>query len=371
MSVTYSTHVLSDLKVETQTVSKNNRVSNKSKVTVDGVKFNPSQRFWNSVGSRFGMSTRLFKYFTPEEVLTRVTEVSVKERKSVEIRLAVKDGELLAISDPKQKILMYDDLMEFLEKNGGEDVRYHNGILTSMFTPNGGHQSFDIGPDKFNHRFMTMMPVDGYGNFTNALALLRQICTNGMVAMTPAFQSNLKLGQTDGLKALSRAINSFSHDDGYTVLEHRFQVAQQSIASVAEVVRAKATLERLVEADEDSKLGRSFGVTRKLSDLTGNLNYMYGTSNLTTLGKKQKILPSKCTIYDLMNFLTEYATHHDKPAAQKINGLVGSYLSSEYDLENTKTKAEDFEGMFLKDEKLLSVDGFTEGSTTEEEEEIA
>jgi hypothetical protein len=358
MSVTYSNHTLGDLEVKTtETVSTNNRTTKNTTIIVDGQALVPTQRFWNSIGSRFGLSTRLFGYFTPEEVLKRVTEVSKVRNKSIDIRLAAKDGELLAVSDPKANILKHDDLYEFLEKNGAYDIKYNDGVLTAMFIPNGGNQLFNIGPDAFGHRFMASLPIDGYGNYMNALALWRQICSNGAVALTPVFQSNLKIGQEDMMRSLTRAISSFSNDDGYTVLENRILVSQSSMASVSEVVKARSTLEK--------KDG--FAALRKLSDLTGNLNYMYGTSNLTTLGKKQKMLPSKCTMYDLINFMTEYSTHHNTDARHSVGGLVGSYLSTEFDLENTKVKAEDFEGMFLKDEKLLDMD-FTEGEMAEDEE---
>ncbi len=349
-NVSYSNHKLSDLEVVTnESAGKNNRQTMEAtRIIVGGEKYKPTQRFWNSIGSRYGLTTRLFGYFSPAEVLDRVAKVQKAEGKSINLRLAAKDGELLAVSDPKDNILKYDDLMSFLEKNGAENIRYEDGVLTGMFTPQGGEQLFNIGADAFAHRFMGNFPIDGYGSFLNALALYREVCKNGAIALTPVFQSVLKIGTQDMEKNLTRAIQSFSNDDGYTVLENRFLVSQSSMASVQEVVKCRSLLEKVTGNDVNGYIA----VSKKLNALTGNLNYMYGTSNLSTLGKKLKMLPAKCTAYDLINFMTEYSTHHNRNASTKVSGLVGTFLSTEFDLENTKVKSSDFEGMFLKDETL-------------------
>jgi hypothetical protein len=53
--------------------------------------------------------------------------------------------------------------------------------------------------------------------------------------------------------------------------------------------------------------------------------------------KKLKTLPAKCSVYDLINFATEVATHHsDTTAARRLHGWVGGLISNEYDLEGAK-----------------------------------
>ena len=83
--------------------------------------------------------------------------------------------------------------------------------------------------------------------------------------------------------------------------------------------------------------------------MTGNISAMYGLSNINTISnKKQKILPTKCSVYDLLNFLTELSTHYAKSGERTIlQGMTGTLLANDYDLENTMEESKDFQDLFL------------------------
>src|SRR5690242_21369888 len=48
-------------------------------------------------------------------------------------------------------------------------------------------------------------------------------------------------------------------------------------------------------------------------------------SNLDALSaKRQRTLPARCKVYDLLNFASEVATHHATPAGERgLQGFVG------------------------------------------------
>ncbi len=337
--VAYVTRNLNDLKLDIVKVDGKIEKS----LVLDGQKFETTDRFWASVSSRFGLNQKVFKFFSGEEVLQRVMEVSLKEQKSVALRLVTDDKKVYGISDPAQKILSYEEVAEIFDKRG-IDWKFNNGQLQSLVTPEGGHQKIKLGADDHAHRFFISAPIDGYGNNTAALALLRLICENGMVAQTPAFTTILKTGKGDHKDmayGLERALNSFANDDGFAVLEHRVEVAQKSSASLSEIARINNVV-RKFESDDHSK-----AVLKAIDAASGYALNRYGVTDLKELGKKTKVLPADCTIYDLMNVLTEAGTHIrlDPLDKNRVNALVGELLSSEYDLEGTKSKFSEFKDL--------------------------
>jgi hypothetical protein len=97
----------------------------------------------------------------------------------------------------------------------------------------------------------------------------------------------------------------------------------------------------------DKNLGSD--ILNRLSEITGRPQELYGLANLDALSeKKQRILPAKCRVYDLINFVTEIATHHvDYNQAVRLHGLVGSLLSDDYDLEGSAEQVGEFSDLFL------------------------
>lgn len=299
-------------------------------------------RFWRSIGQKFRFNRDMFRYFTPAEVLNRVSDSNEGKTK---LRVCIDAPEkgtakALGVSSPDKTVLQYDDLKEFYEEQGAEDLRYNDGIIKGVFTPSGGDNSFKIGNDEFEHRYDLRIPIDGFGLPKTTLSLLREVCSNGMTALSPAFTNILKVGDQDPMHGLVRAIESYKNDDGFSALENKMQSSQNALASVAEV---QYVFRKLMTTECGSKVIKEFNM------LTGNLEIMYGLTNVDSIGqKKLKLLPSNCTVYDLLNFVTELSTHHAKVGEKEIlQTVAGTLLSQDYDLEDTADTKEDFQDLFL------------------------
>lgn len=305
----------------------------------DGKPVIASQRFFNSLGSKFGINQNVFSYFTPDEFFERVVK---KHGKSAKVRLAIEhnvngnQGKLLAVSNPDSNIITYDEALQILQEKSGREIAYENGKILGMFHPeSGGEQIFSIGGDEFRHEFLSNISVDGYGGTDISLALLRLACLNGMVAMSSAFKSPIKLGKEKPLHGLERAISTFCDESGYEVLVNRVETAQQTVASVAECQLVAKFLDKT-----GYNAGSASGVMLNFSKMCGSLCDFYGESSMDAFSaRKQSLLPTKATVYDLLNFVTEVSTHHANGRSKtSLQGLCGSLLSREFDLEGFDNK---------------------------------
>ncbi len=379
---------VSDLEVETYQDAKTGRTKVKN-VVVAGEPIPPTDRFWTSLFSRYGFNSAFFKYFSHDEVFSRISERESNDR----MRLCIERGEsgnrLLAVSNPNKPLVSFSELHDLLERYGGTDVTYADGLVESNHQPRNNVGSIDIGGDLFEHRFILSCPVDGYGLPNTYLAMLRQICTNGMVAYSKIFRTTLALGKgsDDVSPALVRVLDGFGNDEGYAAFRQRIESSQRSWASVYEqqqlskliyklhagqgqgiddvggralpkgtkiaqlIEKSRGKFEPISDSAEDAIMQAP--IFRAFSELTGEPTRLYGIANPDALSiKRQRTLPVKCTMYDLINFATEVATHYSEPhAARKLQGWVGSSISGEYDMENTRDKFTDFAD-FHVDSKL-------------------
>jgi len=379
VSFDYGTVDLSDIRVEKETDDKGRvRVTS---VVIDGEQLNPSHRFWVSQCALFGLSMSIYKYFSHEEVFTRITESSEEHatiRYCIERNGDDDRGTLLAVTNPNKPFVEYENLLEQVENFGGLDINYHDGIVESTHIPRVTN-TFDICGDKFDNRFVMSTPIDGYGMPSIYLALLRDVCQNGVVAHASAFKTGIALGKGEDnvIPAVIRALDGFNSDEGYAAIRQRVERATESCLSVREALElykiitglmansvllddgryipamAKsignyavfASANGVTAGDESSVLLRTF------HKMTGNITEIYGIANMDAFSlKRQSTLPVRCTVYDALNYATEVATHYtnDAAAARKIYDWVGTVLSNDYDLEGSKKKYGDFEDILIK-----------------------
>lgn len=347
-----------------------------------------SQRFWTSLFARYGFNKAFFKYFDYGEVFNRISEVESNDR----MRLCIERGldengaptnRLLAVSNPQKPLVVYDELMELLGRYDGTSLNYSDGIVESTHMPRAGGNRFDILGDLHSNRFVMQTPVDGYGAPNLYLALIREICANGMIGLSKIFRSQLALGKAadDVTPSLIRALDGFNNDEGYAALRQRLEAAGQSWLSVYEQQQLYHLLSKLHgEAQvnvNDGQLRKGTSITDYLTkgsshqdpdephvgspllkafhSMTGDTAESYGLANLDSLSaKRQRTLPVKCTVYDAINFATEVATHYAQPAgARKLHSWVGTAVSDEYDMEGTKKQFGEFKD-FLVDSKMAA-----------------
>ena len=368
MKIEYTTTRLGNLKVQTDDKNKVSGIEYKGEI------LKPTTRFWTSLCAKFGFNATIFKYFSHAEVFERISQKNSGGEIRITVEKNAKEANLLGVSSPLKAVANYDQLMETLGRHGAENINYANGMVTSRHSPR-LDQNFSTVGDEFKAKFFLNTPIDGYGSPSSYLGFLRLVCSNGMMFMTSAFRTELKLGRGEEtcMPTVVRSLESFNNEDGYGALQSRIQDSAKSWASVYEAGSLRKILEKInVENELDLKfihsgtrLSNLFSniacvekyhqtlgnpIFKAFKSMTGDENAIYGYANMEALSmKRRRTLPVKCTVYDLVNFATEIATHHAKPAAAALlSGWVGELVSNEYDLENTMTSHSEFADFHVK-----------------------
>lgn len=357
--VEYKTFGIRDLTAISHTDEKTGKKTIES-VAVNGQPVDTHQRFWNSLFARYGFSKNVFNYFAPAEVFDRIA--NVREDDTLRFCFLTEKGmhrpKLMAVSNPNKPVFVMDKITELLggyDPDGG--IKYADGIIRASFSPR-GEAPFEIGGDSFNARFDTLIPIDGYGSPEVALGCLRLVCTNGMTAFGKVFSNKIPVGSdlTGGLSRISQTIEGYGNDEGFDALRRRLTSATESYASVAECSMMANAVMRAVGAE-----GMERQEIRQIVDnfdrVAGNPTMMYGLINTTAVGRKRlATLPSRASVYDLINFGTEVATHHvgGEGTNRGIQSIVGGLLGGEFDLEGSaRDKERDHIDVFLDSERNL------------------
>lgn len=306
----------------------------------------PSQRFWTSFCSKVGVGTNIFNLFDHEEVFNRVIDEN-KFSASGNVRVIedVKNNQLLAITNPAKPIVSWKSLLDLLDRKGGHNVTYENGIITSTHALS-NELPIKIGGEDMRQRIAVQCPIDGFGAPAVYLALLRLVCSNGMVAQSKAFKTSINVGKNDKSDdiefSLERMFDSYSNDEGFDALIRRLDAARKSYLSLREFEQASRLLSRITPSSGKDATPTVSEEHRKFGKMAGNLHAKYGLSHLQQMSDKQmSLLETDLTIYEAINYLTEVATHrlgnHQKHAAlsNSIHGWIGSLISKPYDLEDT------------------------------------
>lgn len=321
-------------------------------IELNGGAYFPTPRFWNSFCAKVGVSPNVFNLFRHDEVFNRVVQES-KFSNSGNIRIIedCKEKRLLAITDPSKSIIDWKNAMDLIDRKGGYDTRYDNGIISSMHTLN-SDCPVKVGGEDFKQRICVQTPIDGYGSPSIFLALLRQVCSNGMVAMSKAFKTSINIGKKDVSSdiefSMERMFDSFSNDEGFDALIRRLNTARRSYLSVREFEQAQKILARITPPKDDPNPLRISEEHKRFNVMAGSLHIKYGLSHLQQMSDKQMgLLETDMTIYEAINYLTEITTHrlnHTNPQhnniANQINGWVGNLISRPFDLENTVDESE-------------------------------
>jgi len=358
---------------------------------VEGRKVAPTPRFWGSLCSRYssyGLSPKLFKLFTHEEVFNRIKDAAsddkVRLRYTIEDKSSdMQDGTLLAVTAPNKPVVEIEQAAETIGRYAASDMQYSDGIVRSIHQPP-RVEGFEIGPDKFINQYVMETPIDGYGNPLTYLSVLRMVCTNGMVGYSKAFKSEVKIGNSsdvDAMFTIARYLDSYNNEEGYAAIQQRFEAAANSYASLFECNRIYRALNRLASqnAFQEGKSELVDGLVRRrvaggdgasavdndtlnlrilraYTACTGDICSIYGLAHLDALTRKtMQKLPARCTVYDLFNLASEVATHFtDQRHGRVLQSEIGQLVSEDYDLEGTKKDYATFQDWFIeKDSKEM------------------
>lgn len=310
-----------------------------------GEPLQPSPRFWKSFFGLFRISDTTFRYFSHREVFRRITQRADCERFQYCVERNKGQRKLLAVTRPGRPVVDCGAARKLIKRYDGDRIEYEDGIISSTHAPRSGDHVIKIGGDRFQNRFELRMPVDGYGLPRIHLSLLRLVCTNGAVGYSRAFRSDINLGK-DPLHSITRALETYDNDSGYAALWQRFESAQTSWASLHET----QTLYGLLVQLEGAHRLKKPGILKRFYEITGRPHELYGIANLDAFSvKRQRMLPAKCRVYDLLNFASEVATHQTASGdSLQLQAYIGSLVSDEYDMEGTAKKVGDFQDFFVR-----------------------
>lgn len=365
VTFTHENVSVSDISVESHPSDKPGKKPVVSSVNIGSDRFRPSDRFWISMSARFGISPSIYKYFGYDEVFNRISRVAANDR--VRVAIERRDGisedddrrdMVLAATNPKRVLIGHSMLMDVLEEAGNEGHKYLEGVVTSTHDLR-NNDGFEILGDSFKSRFTMETPIDGYGKPNIYLTLLRMVCLNGMIGYAKAFRTQLEAGKggDDVRFSLTRNIGSFDNEEGFSAMRQRFESAGQSWASLYEALLLSDTLYKARIKGALGTREQGAEIMTRFHEVTGDMVQHYGLVSLESLSKKRmQSLPARTTVYDLINFATEVATHHcNHPLwEKKIQSYVGNMISQEYDLEGTKEQYSEFADFFVNQRPNLN-----------------
>jgi hypothetical protein len=320
-----------------------------------------TKRFWRSFGMRFGVHSATYRHFSHAEVFERVNS----KAPNMVSRFAV-DGDsrsALAVSSPDKDVILPATFMRMVERYGGEKVRYHDGQYEATFKQQSGARSLNVGGDDFETRYAVKVPVDGFQTPFITLSLLRLVCANGMTAEHNLFSSIVNVGAKDSSgHTLDRAISTYDNERGYDLFARRLESSQNTLASHAEVERVHNSLVRA---------GVSIEAIRTFRQVTGSVLTDYNVLTKHAIDPKRlKLLPARCSVYDLINMLTEISSHHVEGLSRRLlTAEVSSLITAEYDLEGLETKKEEHTGVFFDGVTVLAADKMRADETDDQETE--
>jgi len=312
-------------------------------VQIGNNQYVPTQRFWSSFGSRFLINRDMFRFFEPEEVLERVIALNSKQSKENQaIKVTSYNGELFAMVDAKKQIFTLDQVKEILESAGSnvaprsrfDKTKNEVEIVGASFLLDREFDgmSFKIGNEEFRCRTRFDIPIDGYGDASAVAGLTRLACINGMIASTNISETVLRL-QGDILGSLRRAVDTYQNDDGFRAAELRTRIAMETVASVNEVMYCRKAL-----SDKHGSL------LPKFDKITGDLSTRYGKTSFNSLSdRKKSLVPSEVSVFEVINCLTETASHLSRPEERISLDRAIHYMlgKREFDLEGIQSKTKD------------------------------
>ncbi len=296
-------------------------------IEYEGETYLASSRFLSSLARKLKVSTNIFRYFSGEEVLNRAAERNPEL--AFRATFDHKRKEILGVVDTSKKILPPEIAKRIFEEDPRtKSLSYRNGIISAeMLLDN----NFEIADDSEYKRKLTLhYPVDGVNLPSIYLAVERQICTNGMTALVDSFRTEIEVNDNSGTH-LSRLISSFNNENGFKILEGRILKAQQTLASVREVMELQNLLLAQIPVRSDFNI-----INERLDAIAGDPCAQYEVTSLNNIAvKRRALLPVQCSVNDLINFCSELTTHHRDLLINpnRFHVTVGKMLSQEFDLE--------------------------------------
>lgn len=246
-----------------------NSVKSLFSLELDGQPYEVSKRFMNSFARKMKFSGNILNYFSPEEVFARVSE----RNPDVSFRLTLdhQTNVALGVVDANTQVLpAHVACNVFAEDPRLLSLDYADGIFEAKFAL---HRQFTIENDSaYDEELYLQYPVDGVGTPSFYLAVLRQVCSNGQVALVPGFRTDIVINDYSG-SHLARLLKSYNNENGFDRLIQRLNVAQKTEASVRELLRIDKLLNTYVLST-----GLRMQLHERLMDMAGDPCTRYTTT---------------------------------------------------------------------------------------------
>ena len=313
------------------------------KLKYSGQEYSVTNRFVSSLAKKLKFSNTIFNFFSPQEVLARAAEVQPDQEFVATFDNST--NQILGIIERNKKILPPSvGCRIFSEDPRIRSAHYADGIWHGELHLD---EVFNVdNSGEYSRKLNIQYPVDGIGTPSIYLAIERQVCSNGAVVQIAAFRTDIEINDESGTH-ISRLLRSFSNQQGFFALEERIGIAQQTMASVNELIMVDNLLQEYVQ-DKNSY----HKLHNRLYEIAGDPCQVYETTSLNNIpAKKRGLLPVNCAVNDLLNFCSELTTHHGNllVSSSAFDVAAGRILSNELDLEgmySINRKSPDF---FLKD----------------------
>lgn len=336
------------------------KLSNAS-LSIAGLSYIMSDRFEGSLLHLLGTNREIFDLFELPEVTQRAIARGQigPQRLTIENR-GGEERHALGMVSAALPLIGQDEIMEILTRTGAKHIAYAEGLIEGFYdVPRDGE--LEILGDRYVRGFRVAHPLDGYGLTEGMVTLWRQACQNGMIADYGAFAQTIPFDKSEsGGVTLERYIRSFAGLDAFAAFQMRLEAARRSPASVAEV----AQLHRVVFLGEEpsgapwpqsrdvvsTRVAADAAVSSRFDQMAGTVTELYGVAAYHDIPKKrQRLSPMRATVNDLMNFATEFSTHHASTGmARRLDAWLGRLITQEYDLEGTLKAGEQPRDLFLR-----------------------
>lgn len=318
------------------------------KIRFDNQDFKTSDRFITSLARKLKFSNTIFNYFSAEEVFSRVYERNADV--SFKVTFDRQDGEILGVVDENKKMLPAEIVCNVFSQDPRiQKIQYSKGIWEAEFQLEG---TFHVANDsEYARKIWVHYPVDGISMPCIYLSVLRKVCSNGAVALVPGFRTDIEINDESGTH-LARLLRSYNNESGFLALENRIQSAQNTQASVNELLKISNLLSsQITDRSSVSSL------QTKLEEIAGDPCARYEITALNNISpKKRPLLPVDCSVNDLFNFCTELTSHHDNLISNTdaFHSALGGMMVQEFDLEEMYHNQKPAKAFHLNDMELSS-----------------
>jgi len=298
-----------------------------ARIVFNDIEYRLSKRFYSSLARKLKFSTNVFKYFPPQEFLARVSEREPELR--FQATFDNRTHELLGVTDPDRKLLPAHLACKVIADDPRtKSIAYNDGVWEAKLMLD---EKFHVPKaGDYYRQLQIRYPVDGISAPSIYLAHMRVVCSNGAVAAVSSFRTEIEVNDESGMH-LGKLLKSFSNDYGFSAMTERMSIAQNTSASVNELLGIDALIAANVS---DKNAYRK--IHDRLNDIAGDPCYQYGVTSLQSVSRKrQALMPVACSVNDLLNVCSELTTHYGellhRPRA--FDEKIGQMLSQEFDLE--------------------------------------